>query len=253
MDFSPRGESTIHHAYRRQRVFSPADYSSCYVETMKYVPFSVDETSVGDGYITREQIEALVSEAKYRAEEIIHQARLDADNIRDKAFQSGYESGQDAAIKEIREAMEPASQLFKNGLEELASLKNDLLRKAEGDIIQLTLSVAKKLACVELKQNPDAIVAVVKEAIKAAKDSARDSEITIRIHPGDRAVLEQYMGELVEHLKNFSFGVTEASAGKLRLEDDPDMTPGGCVVVTDTSIIDMTFESRAESILSALK
>ena len=84
----------------------------------------------------------------------------------------------------------------------------------------------------------------MKEAIKAARTG---EEIIVKIHPSDYATLEQYMGDLRESLEQI--GKDNVS---VRIEEAPELTPGGCVIETDTNLIDMSLESRMESIFSML-
>ncbi len=172
---------------------------------------------------------------------------LEAAEVRESAFQSGYEEGREKADEEMQKMVESQlslHQALEKGLQELALLKDTLPGQAEDDIIQLVIAIARKLVCRELKQHPDAIAAVVAEAIKSVRTGA---EITIRIHPDDYATLEQHLGELKQSLE--SIGEDKVS---IRIEEVPELTPGGCVVETDTNIIDMSLEARMESLFSVL-
>ncbi|MGB9595374.1 MAG: FliH/SctL family protein, partial [Candidatus Poribacteria bacterium] len=51
---------------------------------------------------------------------------------------------------------------------------------------------------------------------------------------------------------NYLRTATFNPAVKITFEDDQSITSGGCIVITDKNIVDMTFESRFESILSAI-
>ncbi|HGE69607.1 TPA: hypothetical protein ENX78_02150, partial [Candidatus Poribacteria bacterium] len=89
------------------------------------------------------------------------------------------------------------------------------------------------------------IIDIIKDAIKTART---DDEIIIRINPKDRMLLEQNSKELIDYLKSVTFNPT----AKITFEDDPSITNGGCIVITDKNIVDMTFESRFESILETI-
>jgi flagellar assembly protein FliH len=252
---------------------------SCSIKYMEYVPFDEKQSSpidddggrpgtsstaqnsaeTGSGSVTTEaqqQMDKLVSEARNRAENIVQKAQSDAAAIKEEAFRSGYEAGQEAAIAEVQEAVDSTSRAFKAALEDIASLKDSILSRAESDIVQLTIAIAEKLVCRELKQHPDAIVTIVKEAIRAVRNA---DEIAVKVHPDDYVTLRQYAGDLMGDFSeqvgspfHEEGNIPTHSNACIRIEEDTALTPGGCMVVTDTSLIDMSFETRIESIIRAI-
>ena len=191
----------------------------------------------------KRQMEPRMAEAKVIAEEIIHQANAEAINIKERAFQSGYQSGWETAVKEMQMVTDSIFRTFRKGLDDIVSLKDDILDQAENDIVKLSIGIAKKLIYTELKQHPDIIASIVKQAIKLVKNR---EEITIKIHPDDYGILKQHMDEVITQLNESNAGPQQDVP--IRLEEDPSLTPGGCIVKTDTGLIDMSFEARMESI-----
>jgi len=243
-------------AYARDRRVIKSKDNSYSIKTIEYVPLDVQQIPLSGGpprtRVANQEIDKLISEAKDRAEDIIQKAHLEAVNIKEEALQAGHEAGYEAAINEMHKAVDSISMAFKSGLEDIASLKDRILSQAEDDIVQLTIAIARKLVCRELEQHPDTIVAIVKEAVKVATRhavSVHGKEITIEVHPDDYITLEQYISQLMEHVS--SAGTAARHAVPIRIEENSALTPGGCVVMTDTNLIDMSFEARVESILRA--
>ncbi len=183
--------------------------------------------------------------AQKSAEEIIQSAKSSADEIRKNAYESGYQEGQKAAKESAEKAIKSAELLFENGLKELISIKDKILDQAEDDIIQLIIEISKKLVCRELSQNPESIITIIKESIKSAKIG---NEIIIKINPKDLKILQEHGIELIEHFKSLTFG----KSIDLKIEEDQKLSQGGCMIITDTNILDMTFETRLESLISAI-
>ena len=181
------------------------------------------------------EIRNLINDAKDEAEGIIQEAHHEADNIREKAHKSGYEDGQEKAFKEMQERIDSIHNVFKEGIEDIASLKQRILSQSENDIVRLATEIAKRLACRELQQHPDTIVAIVKEAIKTV---GGEDKVVIEVHPDDHAILTQYMDELKEN----------PEGPVIRMEANPEVKPGGCIVVADTGLTDMSLEARMDSI-----
>jgi flagellar assembly protein FliH len=233
-----------------QRVI-PKDNCEIGIEAMKFSSFDSlsgfkpDDSNDDESIELEQQARIILDQAQSVAEEIINKAQVEADTIKKDAFQSGYNNGINDAKKEVEEVIWNITQVFTNALNQLSAVKDELLKNAENDIIELTLAMSRKLVCSELRENPDLITDVIKEAIKIART---DDEIIIRINPNDRIFLEQNAKELMDYLKSATFNPT----AKIILEDDQTMTQGGCVVITDTNVVDMSFESRFESMLETI-
>jgi flagellar assembly protein FliH len=234
-----------------QRVLSNEYRNTQNIQTMRFTPFGDTDESIGELDDEPEvpdvkyQAEAIIEQAQNEAQALVTNAQNEAEEIKEKAYQSGYDDGLKVAEKEISETIERMSQVFTNALKELASLKDEIIANAEGDLIELTMTIAKKLVCHELKQHPEFLIDVIKEAIKTSK---MENEITIRINPEDRIILEQHAGELIDFLRTMTFDQT----AKIIIEDDTSLTQGGCVIITDTNIIDMTYEARLDSVIEAI-
>ena len=234
-----------------QRVLSNGYHNNQNIQSMRFTSFdNSDESMVelddeSETLNLENQVETLLEQAQNEAQEIIINAENEVNGIKEKAYQSGYEAGLKVAEKEVSETIERMSQVLTNAFKELASLKGEIVANAEGDLIELTVAIAKKLVCCELKQHPEFLIDVIKEAIKTSK---MENEITIRINPEDRVILEQHAGELIDFLRAMTFYQT----AKIIIEDDISLTQGGCVIITDTNIIDMTYEARLDSVIEAI-
>jgi len=219
------------------------------IETVEYIPFAGKHSLAAILERTAELEQQMERDGKsfILCSMIYAMKSLEAVEIEENAFQVGYAEGKEEAARELQIMLESQATLHKaleNGLQELASIKDAILNQAESDIIQLVISLATKLMCREFQQHPDTIIATAKQAIKIAKAG---ENITIRIHPDDYTTLEQHVGELKQSLEDV--GRDNAS---IQIEATPELTPGGCMVETDTNLIDMSLEQRMESLFSML-
>jgi len=228
-----------------QRVISKEECESS-IEIMKFSSFDSLCGFEPEEFIDpEERARMILDQAQNSCEELLSKAQVEAEEITKDAFQSGYNAGINNAKKEVEEVIWNITQVFTNAINQLSVVKDEIIKNAEDDIIELTLVIARKLVCNELDQNPNLIIDVIKEAIRTART---EDEIIIRINPKDRIFLEQNAKELMDYLKSVTFNPT----AKIILEDDQSMTQGGCVIVTDTNIVDMSFESKFESILETI-
>ncbi len=233
-----------------QRVIQSDDDKIGSVETINFVSFrdgdeineTQDELEIPD---VEEQANIILQQAQIEIENMIQNAQSEADKIRNDAFHAGYQEGQGKAMNELKEKVDNLTQLFTNAINEVAVIRDEIIGNAEDDIIELTIAVVEKLVCHEIGQNPDFIIEVVKEAIKVAKSG---NEMVLRINPDDRGSLEKNAKELIELARSATFDANL----KLIIEDDENLNPGDCVVVTDKNIFDMTFKSKLDSVIETI-
>ncbi|MCC7122076.1 MAG: flagellar assembly protein FliH [Gammaproteobacteria bacterium] len=143
--------------------------------------------------------------------------------------QRGYASGE-AAVKAQLDALQGIVLQLAEPLEKV----DDAVVQAVSDLAVL---IARHLVRRELKANPGEVVGVVRESMRHLPIAPRAARI--RLHPED--------AELVQSA--FALGDDERS---WRLEPDPLITRGGCIVETDSSRIDASVESRLAAIASKM-
>ncbi|HGJ65624.1 TPA: hypothetical protein ENS27_09565 [bacterium] len=238
---------------RWQRVIQCDNDKIDSVEKMKFDSFG-DELDIAEDYLgqneqetpnAEEQAIIMIQQAQIEAENIISNAQSEADKIKKKAYESGYEEGKAISTKELKETIIKLTEVFNNAVNEIAIIKDEIINNAEKDIIELTIAIAEKLVCNELKTNPDIIIDVIKEAIKTAKS---ENKVILRVNSNDYAILEKNVDELIEltRLTNFNSNIG------LVMERDENLNQGDCVVITDTNIFDMTHKSRLDSIIETI-
>jgi len=238
---------------RWQRVIQSDNEKINSIEAMKFISFinefdfSNTDKNQDDSIPldSEEKAKIILEQANTDAENIIADAKLDADEIKRKAHQFGYEEGQRSALNLVNETLENFSQILTNAINEIAEIKNEIISNAENDIIKLTIAIAEKLACHELEQRTDFIIELVKESIKIAKSG---DEIILKINPNDRINLEKNSKELIDFARLATFNENL----KLIIEDDSEISSGDCIVITDKNIFDMTFKSRLDSIIETI-
>ncbi len=152
------------------------------------------------------------------------------EEIHRQAYDEGFALGRQEAQAQMRAQLlgvlgalaEPLAEMDETVMQELALLVQ---------------SVARQLVRREIKTEPGEIVAVVREAMAALPLSARN--IRLHLHPEDaqlvRAALSLNEGD--QHW---------------RVVDDPAQTRGGCRVLTDTSQIDASLETRLSAVIAKM-
>lgn len=151
----------------------------------------------------------------------------------------GYQAGLARAHSETESqlaALAARVQRLDGVLELLAQPLRALDGEVEKQLLELALAVGKQLARRELSVAPAQIVAILRECLEQLPVAAR--EVRVHLHPEDAAVVRERL----------------AAAGEERawsLVEDPTLARGGCLVRSDTSLIDARFESRVNAVVSS--
>lgn len=156
---------------------------------------------------------------------------------RQQAYAEGFQHGHDAGSQETRDALEAT---IRRSAEETAVRMGQLLHSM-GDqliageqliarqILELSCDIARQVVRQELKVNTRHLRAVIGEALEQMVEDGLPA--TVRMHPQDLALMK---GALIETL----------GESAPDLVADPEISPGGCLVQSPSSVVDATIEKR---------
>lgn len=163
-------------------------------------------------------------------------AKLDAihKQAHKEGFEQGHKEGLEKAQKEISAQMQHLKQIL-NALAEPLQAADD---QVEQELIALSMAVARQIIRREIEQDPEQIIAVVREAMAELPSSARN--IRIFLHPDDAALVRE------------TLNTEEDETAPWKIVEDMVLTRGGCRVESDTSRIDASLEKRLNAILTEL-
>jgi flagellar assembly protein FliH len=157
-------------------------------------------------------------------EELHNQARVEG-------FEQGLKQGREAGSKEFMQRLE----LLDNAMHQLARPFEQLDEAVEQQLVQLAMLVARQLVRRELKADPAQVVAVVREALAALPVGARD--VCLALNAEDAAMIRDVLS-------------LQEGDHAIRVVEDPVQSRGGCRVLTETSQIDATVESRLNAVIA---
>ncbi len=155
---------------------------------------------------------------------------------RARGFEAGMAAGQ-AEIQRLTAELRARIQRLESVLALLAKPLCEVDDQVQQQLALLALAIGKQLARREIKASPGEIIALIRESIGRLPPAARD--VRIHLHPEDAALVR-------EHLSS------PAAERAWTLVEDPTQSRGGCLVRTETSQIDLRFESRVNAIVSTL-
>ncbi len=155
---------------------------------------------------------------------------------RDRGYEAGVVAGR-AAMQDQITQLDARVQRLDVLLLQLARPLAQVDAQVEQQLTVLAIAVGKQLARRELKQDPTQIIGIIRSAIERLPVAARD--VRVHLHPDDAAVVRERLA-------------TPAQERAWTVIEDPTLTRGGCLIRSESSLIDSRLESRVNAIVAAL-
>ncbi len=149
-----------------------------------------------------------------------------------EAYQLGLEEGKHDAFKAVSTEIKARLESFDQLIQSCTRLKAELFQANETHIVKLAMHMASRLANVEIKTDPSALVNVMRSALELAQN---DEQVVVQVSP------QQF--EFCETLKRES-GRDFEFLKKVKFEPVEGISAGGCVIETNYGEIDARFEER---------
>lgn len=168
----------------------------------------------------------IVKTVKEKAELFKQETAIEAEKIKEKAFEEGFQEG----LVSLNQHLLVLDK-------ELKQLREDIQKR----ILPLALKAARKIMGEELRLHPDRIVDIVLTSLKPV---TQHRKIIIYVNKGDLQVLEEHRGkirEIFEHLENLS------------IQERDDIEQGGCMIETEAGIINAQLETQWRALESAFE
>lgn len=150
------------------------------------------------------------------------------------ARREGRLEGRQEGWERARRELAPLLQALQEALEELRSLRERIVRRVEGELVELALAIAQLVVRRELDRS-GVPPALVRDALEALP---RGGEVVLRLNPTDLEVLR---------------GMGEGMLQGVRVEEDPTVPRGGCVVEGELGRVDARPEVQMEEIARRLR
>ncbi|OYT71248.1 MAG: hypothetical protein CFK52_08455 [Chloracidobacterium sp. CP2_5A] len=172
----------------------------------------------------RAEARRLASEARAEAERLLAEARGEVERIRSEAYATGYEAG----LKE-----------FTARLLDLQRRRAAMLSDAEREVLRLALRIAEKIVGREIETRDETLLDIARTAMRSIRHA---SAITICVNPADAPKLERHR-EAIETLRR----------GQLvNIVPDTRVSPGGCILESESGIVDAQLDTQLRVIEQAL-
>ena len=152
---------------------------------------------------------------------------IDVDAIQRAAFQEGYAEGERAGSETALEQFRGAIASFGRTVGELAAFKSNLRAEAEKELVELALTIARRVVRRELSVDPTTVLSLVRTCF----DEYRRAEIhRVKVSPADFEVVSAYF--------------EENPAQNLEIQSDSEVSGGGAVFETSQGQLDARIETQ---------
>jgi flagellar assembly protein FliH len=154
------------------------------------------------------------------------------ERIEREAYQRGVAEGKEAGRKQGAAEVQPVLDRLAQSLADLSSLRAGIRKDAEGDLLKLSISVARRVLHRELTLDPESIEGLIRIALE--KLESRDL-CRVRVHPDQEPAIRA-------SLERFS------NSHKVELVPDPSMQCGDVRFETAHGTLDASIEAQLREI-----
>ena len=180
----------------------------------------------------QEKAQRIVANAEAEARQVIQNAQLELDRIKDEARNEGFEQGK-------REGMEQATGQFADSMDtlnEAIAARRKIIKDAESEILRLALKISEQIIRSEVSLHRDVCLNIVAEAISRISDR---EQIIIKVNRDD-----------VEHLKKYKDRISNLLDGvkSVTILEDGSVEPGGCIIETNLGYVDARISTKIKAI-----
>lgn len=171
------------------------------------------------------------------ANEILEKAKEDADAHKKKTHEECEELKKEAKEEGFKEGLRLFNEHALYFETEMKKLRHEMQQK----LLPLVLQAAKKVVATQLELKPETIVDIVMATLTPVTQNHR---ITLFVNKADIEILEQEKPRLKGMLEQLE---------TLKIKERDDIQPGGCVIETESGIINATLENQWRSIENAFE
>lgn len=171
---------------------------------------------------SEEKARKIIEDANAEAENLIEIAKAHVEEIERKAFIHGEAEGRASVSMEIDKQVSDLREQLSGTLTELQYLKSETESKAEREMVELAIEIAKKI--VQREVTVDREVALTLARVALTRLHSRSTTI-IRLHPDDYTHAAAHRERL-------------ESDGAIEIVEDRSVGLGGCLIQTEMGDID---------------
>jgi len=157
--------------------------------------------------------------------------------LHEQRYEEGVRSGVEKCEAEVKEAIDRIDVLHQS----IEANRAQIMLEAEIDVVDLVVSISRKVLGLQAVSNPKALLQVVRNALSYL--SERDN-LEIQVHPEDLAVVQRYANHWVSKVDKQAV---------LKVRESPHVDRGGCMIEGSEENIDARLEKQLQTLHQLLR
>lgn len=150
-------------------------------------------------------------------------------------FAQGYAEGERAGMDMARRQLQGLMDRLRQTLDQLSTLRDDLTRRTEREMVELALAIAGRILHREVTLDRELLLVMARLALDRLTDV---STATIRLHPDDEAAARA--------------GRDGWPGGSVTIVSDAAVRPGSCVLETAAGQMELGIDAQLKEMAAAL-
>ena len=186
-------------------------------------------------------IKTEIEKARHEAQNLINEARKEAEGIKERAYQKSYAKGEEEGRKSGHAEYQSRIQAVERVLADFQGKSTSLGNNIQDDMFELVKAMVDRLVQHEVKTNPEVIRAALSKSMEFVVENSR---VRISLHPDDFNTIKEAASEIPALLEG---------KNRIQLIEDPSIVMGGCLVSTDFGEVDATIDTMRENLFTAVE
>lgn len=164
-------------------------------------------------------------------------------SLREKteAFSNGRSEGYRTGLAEGKEESRRTIAEFQRLITDVQRQRDDLYRQAELELVELALTIARKVIAIHADMKPEILIDSVRKAVKLLRDK---SNLVVKVAPGQ----ERFIKDNLEKLYAIDDRIE-----RIEIETDRRIDKGGCIVEAEAGNVDARIETELSNIAEAVR
>ena len=155
----------------------------------------------------------------------------------EEGLASGHQEGLETGLAEGKESIDEQSAAWQSLTEQLHKPLLNVEKSVEQQLIHLVAQLTEAITLQEAQTNPDILAGAISAGIKALP--SQEAQTQILLHPSDIKRVEKQFG--AEHIQEQGW----------RLLAAPQLAAGSCQIENSTSNVDLSIKSRIKEVLDS--
>ncbi len=208
-----------------------------------------EQETVSEGPVeaAREEAENILQEAREQAEKIreeaeqvLREAHKNGEEIESLAYSLGFDQGKKDGEEIGRKQYLVVAQRLEKLIERISEGAEALLPQYESQMVEVAMNAARHIVDREIQLSPE----IVLESIRAAMEHVvQGSMVHLHLNPGDVEAMEDKIKE------RFAAPGTQG----LDIVKDPRIDRGGCLIETEFGLVDATTQAKWQAVSDTIK